>query len=177
MQLVTPDNPILHQRCRAGFTVTLDQINQMFALVSKKNALGLAAPQVGIDARLFVTHWGEVFVNPRTIKTDKRVICNEGCLSLPGVYREVPRWRWILLADGHVYTDDQAIVIQHELDHLNGRLITDPPDRPDDIHQHIKRVMELVSTWPAWKQNSLLQSGQPTVKVPRSPVDNQGNQL
>ena len=66
MQLVSSDTPILRKVCRPDFTITADEISQMFLLMREKNGLGLAAPQVGIDARLFVTGWGEVFVNPRS---------------------------------------------------------------------------------------------------------------
>ena len=68
MQLVTTDNPILHHVCRSDSTVSLDEIRQMFLLMREQNGLGLAAPQVGIDARLFVTHWGEIFVNPKIVQ-------------------------------------------------------------------------------------------------------------
>ena len=47
-----------------NFTVTQADIEEMFALMQKYGGLGLAAPQVGIDAQLFIAHWGEVFVNP-----------------------------------------------------------------------------------------------------------------
>jgi peptide deformylase len=100
-------------------------IMQMFEIVQDRKALGLAAPQVGIDARLFVTYWGEVFVSPRIVGIAGPVRATEGCLSLPGVSAEVSRWRKIILADGRGYEGQQAIVIQHEIDHLNGRLITD----------------------------------------------------
>ena len=66
MQLVRPDDPILRKVCRPDFMLTADDINQMLCLLEETGGLGLAAPQVGIDARFFVTDWGEVFVNPRS---------------------------------------------------------------------------------------------------------------
>jgi len=125
MQLVAPNDPILRRVCRPDFTVTLDQINQMFFLMREKNALALAAPQVGIDARLFVTHWGEVFVNPFLITYGGRTVFNEGCLSLPGVTIKKMRWETIVLGDGRAFGNDRARVIQHEINHLNGILLTD----------------------------------------------------
>jgi peptide deformylase len=125
LTLVAHDDPMLKTICRADFIISKDVIEQMFQLMLARNGLGLAAPQVGIDARLFVTRWGEVFINP-TIK-DRRIPCtvDEGCLSLPGVSRVKQRYHKIVLGDGRVYEAGRAVVIQHELDHLNGTTIID----------------------------------------------------
>ena len=125
MQLVSPNDPILHRVCRPDFMLEVETIAQMVYLMEETGGLGLAAPQVGIDARLFVTAWGEVFVNPVIVRREGEVRCQEGCLSLPGVTRLKRRRRKIVLADGRVFEGEQAVVIQHETDHLNGILITD----------------------------------------------------
>lgn len=127
MQLVKPDGPILRKVCRADFTVTMRDIMQMFVMLQDTKGLGLAAPQVGIDARLFITVWGEVFVNPRVVEIDGPVRSTEGCLSLPGITAQVDRWDKIRLADGRAYAGERAVVILHEIDHMNGVLITDFP--------------------------------------------------
>ena len=129
MQLVSSDAPILRKVCRPDFTITADEINQMLSLLRETGGLGLAAPQVGIDARLFVTEWGEVFVNPRVVAVAGPIRATEGCLSLPGVTAAVDRWARIRLADGRIYEGQQAVVILHEIDHLDGVLITDFPQR------------------------------------------------
>lgn len=129
MQLVSSDAPILRKVCRPDFTITADGISQMFLLMREKNGLGLAAPQVGIDARLFVTAWGEVFVNPRIVAVAGPIRPTEGCLSLSGATAAVDRWARIRLADGRIYEGQQAVVILHEIDHLDGVLITDFPQR------------------------------------------------
>ena len=82
---------------------------------------------MGIDARFFVTEWGEVFVNLRVVGNASPTCVTEGCLSLPGVTAAVDRWAKIRLADGHIYEGQQAVAIQHEIDHLDGVLITDFP--------------------------------------------------
>jgi len=125
VQLVTTDDPILHHVCRSDSTVSLDEIRQMFRLMREQNGLGLAAPQVGIDARLFVTDWGEIFVNPQIVQHHGTWCMDEGCLSLPGITRRKQRHLNITLADGRAYHGMQAVVIQHEINHLDGRLITD----------------------------------------------------
>jgi peptide deformylase len=129
VQLVGPDDPILRKVCRPDFTITADEINQMLCLVRESGGLGLAAPQVGIDARLFVTEWGEVFVNPRVVGIAGPIRVTEGCLSLPCVTAAVDRWAKICLADGRIYEGQRAVVILHEIDHLDGVLITDFPQK------------------------------------------------
>ncbi len=123
--LVAYNDPILHKVCRADFVLDTFIIDQMFNEIVLRKALGLAAPQIGIDARFFVTRWGEVFFNPQIALKEIPCTVDEGCLSLPGVNRAMQRFNRITLLDGRVYTERRAVVIQHELDHLNGILITD----------------------------------------------------
>jgi peptide deformylase len=125
VQLVKPDDPILHTICPETFVIQVETVQQMFDLLAANQGLGLAAPQVGINARLFVTAWGEVFVNPQIVHGEGTIRCHEGCLSLPGVDCFKRRAARITLADGRTYERLKAIVIQHETDHLNGVLITD----------------------------------------------------
>ena len=120
-----PDDPILHHICRCDFMLEVETVARIFRLLEETGGLGLAAPQVGIDARFFVTAWGEVFVNPRIVYGIDKVPSEEGCLSLPGVTRVKRRCRKIVMADGRTFEGQKAIVIQHETDHLNGILITD----------------------------------------------------
>ena len=133
MQLVKPTDLILRKVCRADFTVSLATIQQMFDLLREVGGLGLAAPQVGIDARLFITEWGEVVINPRIVRINGAIHVTEGCLSLPGFTAGVDGWNHIRLADGRVYNGTRALVVQHEIDHLDGILITDFPQRRHSI--------------------------------------------
>ncbi len=117
---------MLHTVCRRDFTVTRGQIEQMFALLKSSRGIGLAAPQVGIDARLFVTDWHQVFVNPVVVHCSEHTVwSSEGCLSLPGKFVRVRRREWITLRTGEHFYGLKAFVIQHEINHLDGRLITD----------------------------------------------------
>ena len=95
---------------------------------------GLAAPQIGVNKRVVVIRNGDTFhpmINPVIIKkSGKRFINSEGCLSLDGI-RSVERSTSVLVS----YIDKSgkrltktfngmpAIIIQHEVDHLNGILI------------------------------------------------------
>jgi peptide deformylase len=126
MHLVDRDHPILHRRCRDVFKLNMDTIRQMYALLNSTGGLGLAAPQVGIDGRFFITAWGEIFVNPKIVREHGPCIsAPEGCLSLPGVTRFKSRAQRIVLNCGRSYDGQEARVIQHELDHLNGVLLAD----------------------------------------------------
>jgi peptide deformylase len=106
--------------------------------VLRGQGVGLAAPQVGLRTRLFVTlakdDDARVFINPTIIAASEELgEYEEGCLSIPGVYADVNRplavrvqaWNekgkpFTLDADGLL-----ARVIQHELDHLDGVLFID----------------------------------------------------
>ncbi len=106
--------------------------------------VGLAAPQVGVSLRVAVTDvdWrsedGEknhqVWINPEfTWKSDETEITEEGCLSLPEIYGDVERpnavrLKWFDL-EGKKHEQDfdgfQAVALQHEFDHLDGKVFID----------------------------------------------------
>ncbi len=104
--------------------------------------IGLAAPQIGVMKRIFVMDCSEkdadpdpmVFINPEIVAASEELeTSEEGCLSIPDVYDDVTRparvtLRWTDL-DGaeqeREFADRPAVCIQHELDHLNGRLFID----------------------------------------------------
>ncbi len=102
--------------------------------------IGLAAPQVGIPLRLIVfdverENGGNphVLVNPVITATEGEEVAEEGCLSLPGLYASVKRARAVEVKgydlDGKEVVMQaeglMARVIQHEIDHLDGRLFVD----------------------------------------------------
>jgi peptide deformylase len=112
---------------------------RMTALMHAERGVGLAAPQVGVNVRMFVTnHTGQpgddrVVVNPRFEDAEGGEIDEEGCLSLPKIRAEVDRaTRLRLIAQdvrGHPYEqigeDFLARIWQHEFDHLNGVMLID----------------------------------------------------
>ena len=100
------------------------------------SGIGLAAPQLGISEQLIVIDIGDglyKFVNPKIIKRQGNQVIQEGCLSLPGVCIKVKRARqiWVEALDENsravklVAQDLFACVLQHEIDHLKGKLIID----------------------------------------------------
>jgi peptide deformylase len=118
-----------------------DFVRQMFELMYVHRGVGLAANQVDLPYRLFVVNLegdpakGEeiVFVNPVLSRRKGLAEAEEGCLSLPGMYGYVKRPAEVVLdafsLDGkpiHLELDDLfARVVQHETDHLDGRLFID----------------------------------------------------
>ena len=120
-------------------TLIADMLDTMYA----NNGVGLAAPQVGEEYKIFVidTSTGDeplnpmVFVNPKIIKKEGAIACQEGCLSFPKVYTEVKRYRNVTVKALNRYgkpfvleaTDGSLLAraIQHENDHLNGILFID----------------------------------------------------
>jgi peptide deformylase len=111
---------------------------RMLVLMREARGVGLAAPQVGLNLRLFVmNHTGEpagerVYVNPDLLDPDGREEAEEGCLSLPGLHVNVMRHKSIRMVAQDLAgnpieqreTGYPARIWQHETDHLNGTLLT-----------------------------------------------------
>lgn len=123
---------------------TVDQsikqlVADMFETMKEENGIGLAATQVDVHQRVVVMNVAEdqdqplVFINPQITHRDGEVISEEGCLSVPNNYAKVTRSETItvqaLNLDGEEFTLDAegllAVCIQHELDHLLGKLFID----------------------------------------------------
>lgn len=140
-----PD-PVLRQKARpvGDFDDRLRAlVRDMFETMYHNQGVGLAAPQVGESLRLCVIdpQAGDeaappaplAIINPEFVERDGEVRCEEGCLSLPGQYAEVLRSERVVLS----YRDEQgqqlqaefdgfaAIVVQHEIDHLDGKVFID----------------------------------------------------
>ena len=98
------------------------------------NCAGLAAPQIGVLKKVIVVRNGNSFfpmINPMIIKkSGRKFVNNEGCLSLEGT-RSVERFPTILVSytdrngkrNTKTYNGLMAVIVQHEVDHLNGILI------------------------------------------------------
>jgi peptide deformylase len=116
-----------------------DLVRRMFELMREAKGVGLAAPQVGYNIRLFIVNHTQqpeddrVYVNPVLFDAEGEEISSEGCLSLPGINVDVTRAKSAKMqamdVNGkrieQVETDYVARIWQHELDHLNGILLID----------------------------------------------------
>ncbi len=117
-------------------------IADMAETMYKAPGLGLAAIQVGIDQALIVydidqsegKHALQVLINPRIVEAEGEFLSeNEGCLSVPDFRTDVKRYARVLVegvdADGNPRRFEadgfHALVLQHEIDHVNGKLFID----------------------------------------------------
>jgi peptide deformylase len=143
-RIVAEPDPILHKVAKKvtglelKMPLTQQLIDDMIETMHAAPGIGLAAPQVGIGKRIIVVHVGEehgpyVVVNPVLSEFEGQATAPEGCLSIPGIIGDVERaqrctisgldrkgHKFQLRADGLL-----ARCFQHEVDHLDGVLITD----------------------------------------------------
>ena len=124
---------------------TAELVKQMRGIMTEAIGIGLSANQLGLDLRLFVAQLPQIgadkthekfyaIFNPEIIKfSEKKVVMEEGCLSVPGVYGLVERPEKITLVGQDRYSKKIKIkawgllarIFQHEVDHLNGVLFVD----------------------------------------------------
>ncbi|MAV82322.1 MAG: peptide deformylase [Pelagibacteraceae bacterium] len=145
LKIVLAPDPILKNVCEPLEQVDPQHkllIKDMFQAMYEANGVGLAAPQVGINKRIFVIdpqareeiQTPMAMINPKIIKISNTLTTfEEGCLSFPNHYAELERPEEItveFLDENNkkqilVTKDFTSRVIQHELDHLNGILFVD----------------------------------------------------
>lgn len=141
--------PILHfpdpkLRTRSTSVVEVDDeirtlVDDMLETMYDAPGIGLAAPQVAAFKRVIVVDTSEdksaplVLINPELLETRGNEEMDEGCLSVPGIYEPVVRADWIkvraLDRNGQPFELEasglEAVCIQHEIDHLDGKLFVD----------------------------------------------------
>lgn len=127
-----------------------DLVHDMLETMYSANGVGLAAPQIGVNLRVFVIDVSSeneplnplVFINPKIIKKSGSICSQEGCLSFPEVYSDVKRAEYVMVKatdiKGRSFVMEAkdgsllARAIQHEFDHLDGILFI---DRCADVEQ------------------------------------------
>lgn len=148
--VVVYGHPVL-RKVAADMEVPSEEANKLiedlFETMYQAEGMGLAAPQIGLSTRAFVVDgsplgdeeesmkdFRKAFLNPRiTSRSGDQILMSEGCLSIPGLREEVPRYNEItieyLTPEGKKIVEEYqgypARVIQHEYDHLDGILFTD----------------------------------------------------
>jgi peptide deformylase len=145
--------PILRQATQPVVEVT-DELralaDDMFETMRAASGVGLAAPQVGRTERLCVVEVDRVAValfNPEIVERDGKIRWEEGCLSIPEVFGWVDRSAWVKVRavgrDGEPVEvegrDLLAVCLQHELDHLDGKLFLD--------HLSFLKRRQAMATW------------------------------
>lgn len=120
-----------------------DLVRDLFDTMYASNGVGLAAPQIGVNLRVFVVDASTkeeplepmTFINPKIIKKSGAVKSSEGCLSFPDAYTDVVRYENVMVKatneHGKTFVLEAkggsllARCIQHENDHLDGILFID----------------------------------------------------
>ena len=128
----------------------VDTCNDMLDAMYEAPGIGLAAPQVGIGQRFFVYDFGDgpgVLINPEIRESSGEWEFEEGCLSVPGLSWNIVRPKEIHIVafdlDGNeisIEADElESRLYQHELDHLDGRLLFDYLE--EDQVREAKRIL------------------------------------
>jgi len=108
--------------------------NLMHDTMESADGLGLAANQVSIGIRMFVMRERKTFINPIIVETSKtKTLTEEGCLSFPNLFMTIERPEWVIVEwyDENLkksvdrFANIWAKCIQHEIDHLDGKLFID----------------------------------------------------
>ncbi|MBS7262896.1 MAG: peptide deformylase [Eubacteriales bacterium] len=145
-KILTEGDELLRKKCRPVEEInakTLILLDDMAKTMYKANGVGLAAPQVGILKRIVVIDVGDGLVemiNPRIVMTEGSQIGPEGCLSVPGVEKNVERPKCVVCRaldregnEVEYHAEDLfARCICHELDHLDGVLFIDKAREEDE---------------------------------------------
>jgi len=145
---------VLRKKAKAVRKITgyhRDMLSQMARLMYDSKGIGLAAPQVGIGEMMIVVDIGDglyKLVNPKIVKKEGFQVIQEGCLSVPGISLKVRRAKKVSVEaidenGDHIFIEAKdllACVLQHEIDHLYGRLIIDYSSLLDRIK--IKKRLE-----------------------------------
>ena len=145
-KILTYGTPSLRETSKEVHKVSrkiTDLVYDLYDTMYANNGVGLAAPQIGVNYRVFVidVSTGDeplkpiTFINPKIIKKSGAVVSNEGCLSFPEAYTDVRRYKNVLVKaldiHGRPFTLEAtdgcllARAVQHEFDHLDGILFID----------------------------------------------------
>lgn len=137
LNLLTFPNKKLQQKCEevVDFSTLPPIISNMKRIMREERGAAIAAPQVGVLKRIFVTDQGDVMVNPswKPSANSSIALLEEGCLSFPGLWIKVQRYTDIDVTyqdiNGEGVSDTlngfAAQVFQHETEHLDGILFID----------------------------------------------------
>lgn len=143
MKLLLMNDPALRQVCEPVKQEELEYIKslvpEMTKILNLEEGAALAANQVGIIKRFFLLKDGKLIINPEIIEIGPLTPFEEGCLSIPGTHATTQRAQKVKVKyKDKTFTDVEvefiginAVAIQHEIDHLDGKLYTDqlPPMR------------------------------------------------
>ena len=145
LKLVYAPDPILKKESASLPQVDehhRELIKEMYEVMYSSNGVGLAAPQIGLNLRIFVLDAGSredekkpiTIINPKILSFGEEIVSyEEGCLSFPEHFAEIDRPEKIDIEfldennnkKSHKFVGFESRIIQHEIDHLNGILFVD----------------------------------------------------
>ena len=146
LKIIKYGSPVLREKSKEVSKVSKKikaLISDMLDTMYQANGVGLAAPQIGQNLRIFVLDVSDpsepanpmVFINPKIIKKEGAINSYEGCLSFPEAYTNVRRYSYVMVKaidmNGRPFVKEAsdgsllARCIQHEFDHLDGKLFID----------------------------------------------------
>lgn len=134
---ILPDtHPILRQVAEP--VVRFDEVIEKFCkhlteIMYRYNGIGIAAPQVGVSSRIIIVDGIGPMINPKLASQEGQQLNKEGCLTFPGLFASVKRASKIHVdyqdcqGNNHLISAEgmQSVCIQHEIDHLDGKLFVD----------------------------------------------------
>jgi peptide deformylase len=132
--MIVTDENILRIPCELVEESEIDHLISELEKHIPSHGVGLAAPQIGISKRAAIVRY-KLFelnlINAKIISAyDQFLFDNEGCLSFPGTRRTKKRYREIVVSNmvepkNFIITGFEAVIVQHELDHLDNILLID----------------------------------------------------
>jgi len=133
-------------------------VDKMFDIMLQNKGVGLAAPQAGLPLRLFIISLDgsrenlRVYINPTVTAAGDLATTEEGCLSVPGIYTKIRRYKECEVTatdlDGNEFTEQAeglyARALQHEYDHIEGMTIVNRMGQTARIahRRQLKRLTE-----------------------------------
>jgi len=162
LSIVKYGDPILRKKVEdiTDFASLPHMIEQMFNTMYQENGIGLAANQVGWSLNILILDTSNIeneedskpysFINSKIIETEGAIVLEEGCLSVPDIRADINRPETITLRyqdldqnfHENIFTGIVSRVIQHELDHLQGKLFIDylPPAKKLLLNKRLSEI-------------------------------------
>ncbi len=140
----------------ASISEAKEIVERMMEVIKDEDGAGLAAPQIGVSKRVIIVRTEEGFlplINPKiTFLGIKKIVFKEGCLSLKGMWLDIERYLKIKVEAQNINGEDLSfeaegvlsVVIQHEVDHLDGVLIVDRIGGIKKIRELFKYYLEIL---------------------------------
>ena len=143
LDIATYPDPVLREKCQEVESIDSEiqtLLENMIETVIYAQGVGLAAPQIGVPLRIIAFDGGDqkeheisVLINPEIIEREGNTKDEEGCLSIPEIYAKVRRAEKITVKGLNRHGEElvleetgrTALVLQHEIDHLDGVLFWD----------------------------------------------------